>query len=142
MNKDDSYIAKNPCPNENNEVTITNKRVNELSQLQAEHEYWQNKVLEKNQQLLNETLKYSKNKDEVRNKLDHSIQENSKLINKINQLEASVINDKKIIEKKQTTLSEINSNIPLLEKHNIDIYNEVKSAYNCSILINQSILNL
>jgi len=98
--------------------------------------------LEKNQQLLNETLKFSKNKDEVRNKLDHSIQENSKLINKINQLEASVINDKKIIEKKQTTISEINSNIPLLEKHNIDIYNEVKSAYNFSILINQSILNL
>jgi len=47
MNKDDSYIAINPCPIENNEVTITNKRVNELSQLQAEHEYWQNKYWRK-----------------------------------------------------------------------------------------------
>jgi len=109
---------------EHNESEIS-KRINDLSELQSEYEYWQNKVMEKNLQLLNDTIAFSKKKDEVRSRLDRSATENSDLINKIKNLEISVSNNKRMIEENSSNLSEISNKVPIIEAENIEIYNDV-----------------
>ena len=126
MNKDGSNSAINQNSSDCTEHSMTSKRINELTHLHAEHDYWQSKVLEKNLFLLNDTLVFSKKKEEIRSRLDRAAAENIELINKIKELETSVVNDKKTILDNNKNLSEINNNVPLIEKNNIEIYNDVK----------------
>jgi hypothetical protein len=131
MNKDVSNPSLNQTSNINNtECSITNKRINELNQLQSEYEYWQNKELEKNLQLMNDTISFSKKKDELKNTLDNNINENTEIKLRIKELDNSALNNKKSILEINMNLNELNTNIPLIENDNIQTYNDVKIYIN------------
>ncbi len=137
MNKDGSNNSNlNPSTEANfakihpiytSKQSAINRRINELTDNQTEYNYWQNKVLDKNVQILKDTLEFSKKKGEMRSRVDRLTRESAELKNKINELENSIVNDKEDIESSKRNLSEINQQIPQMEKDNIDTFNEVRA---------------
>lgn len=130
MNKNGSNSLNsqhNETANNTTSSPTMSDRIDELTQLQSEHQYWQNKVLEKNLQLLNDTMAFSQKKEEIRQRLDRASNENSDLVNKINELESSIkINQNAKVEN-DLKFKELKNLVPEIEQENIEIYNEVSS---------------
>lgn len=126
MNQDGSNPHHNQVDFEEiKKQSETTRKIDELSTLKQELEYFQNKNIEKNTQILKETLEHSKKKDEIRKRFEAYTMENSNLKNRIKELQNSIITNNAIIEDTAIKMNELNQKVPLIEKQNLEIFEEV-----------------
>ena len=131
--------SKQEALNKPNEIQISdetnnvNEKINQLTNINKDLEYWQNKVLESEIKNARESLEYSKKLEENKLKLERMLTANANLKNKIKDAEESIINTQKYIVQNKENNSEICKHIPILEENNIKAYTEVNSIFLFSV---------